>query len=504
MKTIKFILFACLLSVTTSCNNWLNVDMEDGIMENTLYETNDGYLASLNGIYTKMNEVYSSTLSMGVIDAMAQYYSIAQNSQHDYYKYATYDYSQSGFESTSGTVWTTLYNLIANINTLLDHCDENGAAIKKSYYPIVKGEALALRAMFHLDLLRLYGPIYSEATASTQAIPYSDSSSKEIRPILSAKSVIDKVILDLNSASELLKDDSIRTKGVMDSNPTNPNESINLRYRQYRMNYFAVRGLLARAYLWMGDKQKAYDVAKDMITENVKNNVFAWTSKAAVQNATTPDRLFSTEVMFGLYNLKRVNMYDAIFKETAAVSQCLVFPGKELDSDDSKLLTFYSDKDDLRRGTNMWSAAELQETNSNTGVVTTQKALCFNKYADISTNIHYRYMIPLLRMSEIYLIAAECTSDKKEAIDYINSIRKARNCVDITLKDTDTDATILGYITAEFAREVIGEGQLFYYYKRHAMQQIASGTSAIDKYNMTLSKYVWPLPKVEIDKRVTE
>ena len=37
MKTIKFILFACLLSVTTSCNNWLNVDMEDGIMENTLY-----------------------------------------------------------------------------------------------------------------------------------------------------------------------------------------------------------------------------------------------------------------------------------------------------------------------------------------------------------------------------------------------------------------------------------------------------------------------------------
>jgi hypothetical protein len=113
-------------------------------------------------------------------------------------------------------------------------------------------------------------------------------------------------------------------------------------------------------------------------------------------------------------------------------------------------------------------------------------------------------MIPLLRLSEIYLIAAECTSDKAEAIGYINSIRKERNCVDITLKETDTDKTILDYITAEFAREVIGEGQLFFYYKRHAMETIASGTSAIDKYNMTLSKYVWPLPKVEIDKRVTE
>ena len=30
-----------------------------------------------------------------------------------------------------------------------------------------------------------------------------------------------------------------------------------LYYRQYRMNYFAVNALMARAYLWMGNTQKA-------------------------------------------------------------------------------------------------------------------------------------------------------------------------------------------------------------------------------------------------------
>ena len=74
----SMLLASMLLFTTSSCSDWLNVDMEDAIMEDKLYETNEGFLASLNGVYTKMNETYSSTLGMGIIDAMAQYYDIAQ------------------------------------------------------------------------------------------------------------------------------------------------------------------------------------------------------------------------------------------------------------------------------------------------------------------------------------------------------------------------------------------------------------------------------------------
>ena len=76
-----------LVTSFTSCADWLSVDMEDSIMENKLYETNEGFLSSLNGVYAKMNENYSSTLTMGAIDVMAQYYDVSKNSTHTYYAY---------------------------------------------------------------------------------------------------------------------------------------------------------------------------------------------------------------------------------------------------------------------------------------------------------------------------------------------------------------------------------------------------------------------------------
>ena len=72
---------------TTSCADWLKVDLEDSVLEDKLYENNDGYFAALNGVYAKMNETYASTLTMGHIDVMAQYYNVAKNSEHAYFPF---------------------------------------------------------------------------------------------------------------------------------------------------------------------------------------------------------------------------------------------------------------------------------------------------------------------------------------------------------------------------------------------------------------------------------
>ena len=502
---IKTLTVTCFVAVfASSCSDWLAVDMEDEIMEDKLYETNEGFVAALNGVYAKMNETYSSTLSMTVLDVMAQYYNVAQNSRHSFYDYANYSFNESNVEKTSGNIWTGLYALIANLNLLLEHCEEPGAALKANYYPLVKGEALALRAMLHFDLLRIYGPIYSSTTENNQTIPYEETTSKEIQPLLSSKVVMEKVIRDLEQAENLLKDDKIRTEGVMNAESENPNENADLRYRQYRLNYYAVQALLARAYLWVGNKGKAYEIAFNLIKENKEKEIFPWTPKSDVQLADKPDRIFSTEVMFCLYNSSRVKLFDMYFKKSARISSSLTFVGETLGDDYGKLIYFYTDELDLRRGDNLWSEETLEEADSN-GTTSTQKALCFSKYADVPNN-SIRYMVPLVRMSEVYLIAAECATDLSESIGYINEVRKNRNCVDIELEDSDTEEDILEYITAEFAREVIGEGQLYFYYKRHAMTEFISGTSFSywgTTYTMDLQNYVWPLPKVEIDKRVT-
>lgn len=500
MKTLAAL---CGMLLMSSCSDWLKVDMEDEIMENKLFETNEGFVYALNGVYAKMNETYSSSLSMTVLDVMAQYYDVAQNSQHNLYNYANYRFSESNVETTSGNIWTGLYALIANLNLLLEHCDEEGSALRADYYPIVKGEALALRAMLHFDLLRIYGPIYSPDTENGLAIPYEETTSKEIQPLLPAKEVMNKVIRDLNAAAELLKEDRIRTEGVMNSESEDPNETADFRYRQYRLNYYAVQVLLARAYLWMGNKGTAYALATGIIKENNEREVFPWTPKADVQDNNNPDRLFSTEVIFSLYNMSRVNLFDAYFKRTAAVSNVLTFKGKALGDTSGKLVYFYSDENDLRRADNMWSVETLEETDGSG--TTTSDALCFSKYADVPNN-SIRYMIPLIRMSEVYLMAAECAPDALAAIDYVNEIRRNRNCVDIEKEESDTEAAdVLQYITDEFAREMIGEGQLYFYYKRHAMASILSGTTfsmGETSYSMVLQNYVWPLPKVETDKRM--
>ena len=86
MKIFKIVklglLSLAICATTTSCNDWLQVDTEDSIMEGLLFENDEGYMSALNGVYSKMNELYGSTLSMGMLDVMAQYYNVEANTNY--------------------------------------------------------------------------------------------------------------------------------------------------------------------------------------------------------------------------------------------------------------------------------------------------------------------------------------------------------------------------------------------------------------------------------------
>jgi hypothetical protein len=101
-------------------------------------------------------------------------------------------------------------------------------------------------------------------------------------------------------------------------------------------------------------------------------------------------------------------------------------------------------------------------------------------------------------LSEVYLIAAECASSADEELSYINTLRMHRNC-----QNLGTGADLDQALTNEFAREMIGEGQLFFFYKRRAMTSLISGYEAGATYEMSKSNYVWPIPQSELSKRAT-
>jgi len=515
----KFLAVAGTLALsTTSCSDWLDVKMNDKIMENTLFSTNNGFMIALNGVYMGMIDVYGEDLSLGVIDVMAQYYNMVSGN-HNYKVFANYQFNDDAFKNKSNNIWTKMYALVANINGLLVHCDEENSALSEEYYPIVKGEALALRAMIHFDLLRLYGPSYNENTKSMITIPYQNEAKRDITPLRSAEYVLERVIEDLEEAVRLLKDnDPVFTTGVGNAVTSDDGlERADFTYRQLRLNYFAVQTLLARAYLWKGDKATAYRIAKEevidknMVDEN--EMIFPWTTPEQVEAEDKNDLLFSSEVFFAIYNSSRSKLNSSYFVPALQLTSRLTFMGSS--PSNSQIPVFYDDPDNDWRASLAWAVYTTTEDSkkddddddddNDDEKVDANSSLYFLKYADAGREAEldgtetYLYMIPLIRLSEAYLIAAECAATPEEALEYLVAIREHRNC-HMPIMATSSDE-VRELVTKEFAREVIGEGQLFFYYKRLNLTTFFNGSEIGGTYEMLTDNYKWPLPDVEVDKR---
>lgn len=472
-----------LLLAAFSCEAWISVEPTDRLSEDKVFSTQKGFQQALNGVYAEMNHagVYGGNLSAGALDVMGQYYAAGSDATYTYYHLSRYGYNYDNVKATFSNLWTKQYELINSVNVILEKCEEPNP-LKDQYLKLIKGEALGLRAFFHLDLLRLFGPIMSQDPGQA-AIPYMTAANQEIQSILPAQEVMDKILADLNAASALLSQaDPILTQGVM-ARPE-AGDNIDFCYRQYRLNHFAVQLLLARAHLWKGDKAAALAAAKAVIAQGSETFPFA---TAATALAAYPDRMFSSEVLFSLYNTNRVGLYNRLFAPALSVKNILSFAGT---LDAGRVPELYDTQNDYRY--KMWAAYSGSEND-----------LILNKYADVSTSggdtDPYCYMIPLIRLTEAYLIAAECEPDLTQATAYLNRVRLARNCPNIEAADADA---LQQWIAAEFRKEVLGEGQMFFYYKRLAMQNIPNGNALSGDMNISLASYVVPLPLSETDNRL--
>ncbi len=293
---------------------------------------------------------------------------------------------------------------------------------------------------------------------------------------------------DLKAALALLNTDPIRTSGVRNGNNlSGPND---LYYRQYRLNYYAAKALLARAYLWQGDKVNALTEAETLLEEvQGPKNVFPYVTSTAALGYTTgikvipADRLFTTEVMFAVYDIKRVEMFERQFDVNLDNNNKLSFSNNDIN--ESRVNALYDDANDYRR--RIWQ-------NASSGTIS---ALTNLKYMD-GNDMPGRYMVPLIRLSEVLLIAAESHPDLAKGIAYLNKVRTSRNSLSL---NPATTAALQTAIMNEFRKETIGEGQQFYFYKRTAQQTIPNHSAVTGTKAMVLTNYVVPLPDSEISQR---
>ena len=129
---------------------------------------------------------------------------------------------------------------------------------------------MALRGFLHFDVLRGFAPSYLRG-ANVAAIPYVEEVTNKPIAQLTVAEVIDKVIDDVEAARKLIKEvdpigpsfDSYTEKGY-ETEDYIQGDGFWL-YRKSHLNYYGMTALLARVYLYKGDKTKALECAKEVI-----------------------------------------------------------------------------------------------------------------------------------------------------------------------------------------------------------------------------------------------
>lgn len=470
MKIIKYILGLILVTSLTSCNDWFDVSPKSDVKAEDLFQQESGFRDALTGVYALMSTTgsYGRQLTFGYLDVLAQYYNSSTSNNHEYIYTRDYLYTEPEDKDALETIWSNQYKCIANLNAMLMFIDEKRNVFSSdAIYRIYKGEALALRGMLHFDMLRLFAPS-PVMGKDRKAIPYMETYTNIPQQQQTVEGTLNKVITDLEAARDLMRDvDSYgpNYEKLYNEYENNPQ----LANRVKHLNYYAITALLARVQLYAGNKDAALAAAKEIIGEPEDEPVEPFT---LAQTISSSDRLFSSEILFALEEQKMEDNIDLYFGETAAdvtFSQSSTALGMSISQRD-KLFTQQNPADDDYR-LKYW----FQETNSSTAVMPAK----YNSALEI----------PMIHLSELYYIAAECSTDK--GLDYLNRLRAHRGLVAIS-----STSDLQNEIYKEYCKEFLCEGQMFYYYKRLGMNKIGVFRSvSIDPEAV----YVIPFPDDELD-----
>lgn len=452
-----------------SCNDYLDVEPEDKYLESQVFSSEDGFNNVLNGVYLSMvsQELYGGKLTMSTVEILGQRYNLGGSSL--WAPYRDYSYDESRVKDDMEDIWSKAYISILNINNLLNALDSQ-TILTDNKASFIRGEAVGLRAMLHFDLLRLFGPIYS-VNASDLSIPYYREAQAASNPLMPADDVISNILEDLDTAASLMEEDPIKSNGVAGD----VNNAFYTK-RNLRMNFYAIKALQARVNLYAGNDQAAFQAATTVI--DASESYFPWTPPTQVITGENPDRIFSSEVIFGIENLNLYNRQRDYFSSELSGFSILApntFRLKE---------TFESNENDYRYNSS-WAVPSTGSYNFRT----------FFKYADVKDKeMSFRFLQPLIRKTEMYYIAAETAQDPTQALAYLNTVRYNRGLVDLS-----ETAIIDTEIRKEYEKEFYGEGQLFFYYKRKNINELpdASTTASFYKITMDSDKYVVPLPDSE-------
>lgn len=425
MKKLHIILIIIVLGSFTSCKNFLDVEPTDsGDSETSLQTTTDAKVR-ISGIMRKMsNGLYYGRNFPLYADAKGG--DLAVFSKGRGYDYL-YEFNHSESSNAYSGVWTQSYNIIAQINNLLENIDRLETSGNTDDFSVYKGQALTARAIIYFDLVRLYGKAYND-DKSAYGVPNIthtlQADAQELRA--SVEENYKQIMDDLLAAAPLLP-------------KTKVNGSI---------NYYANKAMQARVHLYKEEYKDALTAAEEII------NSGTYSLYANSDWVDSWEKEFADESIFELAILPSegdlgTSSLGAYYRRNQHGGGSYL--GNFLASD-AFIDRLGEDPDDIRFG-----VMDLDETGRFGSLYKYSGSVeRVNKGEENSTAIN----IKVIRLSEIYLIAAEAAlaDDKEKAANYLNEIRKRSPNLPLATQSSVN----LKMIQNERSKELFGEGHRFF------------------------------------------
>lgn len=459
---------AILAASLSSCvNDWLDVAPSDGTDADAALTSSSDLDAARTGMYKALKgnssfvDYYGQQFFVyGDVHAGDdyQYNNIGGSNRASFYYDMNY---QTASEFNTSTVsWQSPYVVIGRANRIIAAAEGgklSDAVEAKAKIEQYAAESKVLRALAHFDLVRIYGKPYTEDQGASLGVPLVtgvlESNAKPARSTVAE--VYTQVVKDL---TEAISSNALATE-------TKPGY----------VSVWGAKAILSRVYLNMGDYANALSVAEDIIKNS---GAVLWTRDQYLKawDASTPNEsefLFRLNVagsddnndLNGIGNLQQRDGY----KEMVATKKFV------------DMLT--SDPKDVRNDMFLPAKAEKE-----VAVYGTNKVF-LNKLRGQGGDLRNVTIVPIIRLSEVYLTAAECAfrnNDKTKAVEYLNDLVKNRTTTEASLATVDN--ITLDRILIERRKELIGEGQRYFDALRNN-ETITRYTSEADKgWHQTLSK----------------
>ena len=357
-----------------------------------------------------------------------------------------YTFNHTPTTGTYSGFWSQIYYCILQVNTLLDNIDRLEAEGSEEDFTFARGQALTLRALFYFDLVRLYGLPYTYDKASPGVPNITrplDVSAQPTRATVEEN--YRQIVADLEEAEPLLATDKSPQDGYV--------------------GYYANLALQARVKLYMADYDGALAAARTVIDDGAYTPyepgewVDSWShqygSESILELAILNDESDLGTSSLGFY-LMRDGQLDGAMGWFLASDYFL----DRLGQDPADVRWGVMDNDEYWVRTGQERHGSCYKYMGGTSLPGDGK--------DKNTAVN----IKLIRLSEVYLIAAEAAlhasaPDAAAAATYLNQVRRRSPGLPAATAATVSDDMIMD----ERSKELFAEGHRYYDIRRWAIAE---------------------------------